>query len=330
MSDITTPESLLKLSGDYWATCALHAGVALGFFTALEDGPLDAQAMGCRAGVDPRAGGMLLRALAAMGLLETRQDRYLLTDFSRRYLGRSSPDYLGHIIMHHHNLMASWTELPASVRTGQPVRERVSYGEGGREAFLMGMFNLAMAIAPGLARDIDLSGRSGLLDLGGGPGTYACQFCLANPSLKATVFDLPGTEPFARKVAERFGLGDRVDFVGGDFLSDPLPGGFDVVWMSQILHAHSPEECALMVDKAARALTPGGLIFIHEFILDDAGQGPTHAALFSLNMLLGTQGGQSYAEGELRGMLEAAGARNVTRLSFRGPNASGVVVGRVG
>ena len=62
----------------------------------------------------------------------------------------------------------------------------------------------------------------------------------------------------------------------------------------------------------------------------DTRTAPLHPALFSLNMLLGTQGGQSYAEGELRGMLEAAGARDVTRLAFRGPNASGVVVGRVG
>ncbi|GAB6039182.1 methyltransferase [Fundidesulfovibrio butyratiphilus] len=329
MNEISSPESLLKLSGNYWATCALHAGVSLGLFTALEDGPLDAQAMGCRAAIDARAGGMLLRALASMGLLNARQDRYALTDFSRRYLGRSSPDYLGHIIMHHHNIMASWTKLPQAVRTGQPVRERASHGGEDRESFLMGMFNLAMAIAPGLAREIDLRGKTRLLDLGGGPGTYACQFCLANPAMTATVFDLPGSEPFARKVAQRFGLADRVDFAGGDFLADPLPGEFDVVWMSQILHAHPPEECALLVEKSARALGPGGLIFIHEFILDDTGQGPTHAALFSLNMLLGTQGGQSYSEAELRDMLEAAGARDVTRLSFCGPNASGVVMGRV-
>ena len=29
------PEKLLRVSGDYWQTCALHAGVKLGIFTAI-------------------------------------------------------------------------------------------------------------------------------------------------------------------------------------------------------------------------------------------------------------------------------------------------------
>ncbi len=84
------------------------------------------------------------------------------------------------------------------------------------------MFTLAMGIAPRIAKEIDLSGRKHLLDLGGGPGTYAIHFCLENPTLKATIADLSTTRPFAEKTIERFNLSDRIDFVPNNYLEDDL------------------------------------------------------------------------------------------------------------
>ena len=79
----------------------------------------------------------------------------------------------------------------------------------------MGMFNNAMLQAPKLVDTFDLSKCQNLLDMGGGPGTYAIHFCRHNPQLKATVFDLPTSRPFAEKTIERFDLSDRIDFQGG-------------------------------------------------------------------------------------------------------------------
>ena len=88
----------------------------------------------------------------------------------------------------------------------------------------MGMFNLAMAIAPKVSQEIDLSGKKHFLDLGGGPGTYAIHFCLANPELKATIADLSTTRPFAEKTIARFGVSDRVAFADCDYLKESIPG----------------------------------------------------------------------------------------------------------
>lgn len=174
---------------------------------------------------------------------------------------------------------------------------------------------------------MDLSEKTRLLDLGGGPGTYAIHFCLKNPRLKATVFDLPTTQATAEKTIEKFGLADRIDFLGGTYLEDTLPGGYDVAWLSHILHGEGPEGCRIIIDKAVSALKPGGTIVVHEFILDDRSGGPLFPALFSLNMLIGTEGGQAYSEQELRAMLESAGVKGIRRLPFRGPNDSGLIVG---
>lgn len=140
-----------------------------------------------------------------------------------------------------------------------------------------------------------MAGRKRLLDPGGGPGTYAIHFCLANPELTAVILDRPTTEPFARKTGAKFNLSDRIDFIGGDFTIDPLLGGpYDVAWLSHILHSNSLVECQRCVEQTVSNLNPGGMILIHDFILNDTKDRPEFPALFALNMLIGTEHGRSY------------------------------------
>lgn len=322
---------LLELSGGYWSACALHAGVKLDLFTPLAEHPLTAAELAGRLKTDQRGLSMLLNALAAMDLVVKNGSTYAATPFAAEFLSCSSEKYLGHIILHHHYLMASWSRLDEAVRSGGPVGERVSHAdnESNRESFLMGMFNLAMQLAPRIVPCIDLSGCHRLLDLGGGPGTYAIHFCLHNPSLEAVVYDLPTTRRFAEETIARFGLSDRIAFTSGDFIAKEIKGRFDVAWLSHILHSEGAQGCAVVLAKAVAALEPGGLLLVQEFILDDAQAGPLFPALFSLNMLLGTPTGQAYAEGELCAMLETAGLREVKRLPIELPNGAGIIAGRV-
>jgi hypothetical protein len=325
-----TPGRLLEVSGSYWQTCALHAAVKLDIFSHLAPAPRSAEALARELGVDPRALEMLLNAAAAMGLLQKSAGRFGCSGSARTYLSRSSEHYLGHILLHHHHLFDAWGRLDEAVRTGQAVRERGDADEAlRRESFLMGMFNLAMQVAPQVAATIDLAGRRHLLDLGGGPGTYAVHFCRENPGLRATVFDLPTSRPFAEKTIARFGLQRRVRFAPGDFHVDPVPAPCDVVWLSHILHAEDPAACRRIIANAAAALVPGGLVLVHDFFLSDDRAHPLFPALFSLNMLLATPAGQAYSESEVRHMLVENGISGVRRLDLKTPNDSGVLMGRV-
>ena len=324
-----TPAQLMELSGGYWSTCTLHAGVKLDVFTPLSTEQLSAGELAKRINCDVRGLGMLLNALAALELLEKKGETFAATQFAAKFLCRTSPEYLGHIVMHHHHLMSGWTNLDQAVRSGEPVRKRASHedAESSRESFLMGMFNLAMQIAPMIVPQIDLSGRRRLLDLGGGPGTYAIHFCQQNPELSAVVCDLPTTRSFAEQTVARFGLSDRISFVARDFESEELPGGFDIAWLSHVLHGVGRKTCQTVLDKAVAALEPGGMILVQEFILDDSKDAPVFPALFSLNMLLGTPEGQAYSQGELFDMLAAAGATNLQRIPLELPNGAGVIAG---
>lgn len=322
------PGQLLKLSGQYWTTCTLHAAVKLDLFTAIGNEQLTSGNIAQKLNGNEKGVLMLLNALTAMNLLARADDKFSNTPTGKSFLSKDSPEYIGHIIMHHHHLVDSWSKLDQAIMTGTPVRTRASHNsEEWRESFLMGMFNLAMNLAPRLVSEIDLSGRSHLLDLGGGPGTYAIHFCLNNPQLKATVYDLATTRPFAEKTIERFGLSKRIDFMAGDYLKQGIQGTYDVAWLSHILHGEGPEDCQRIIEKTVSVLEPGGMIIVHDFILNNMLDGPVFPALFSLNMLLGTTVGQSYSERQIMEMLSKAGVKKIRRIPFRGPNDSGIITG---
>lgn len=325
-----SPARLFEVSGAYWASFALHAAVKLEIFTVIGQEHLSGSEVAEKLKGDQRGVSTLLNALTGMGLLKKSDAKFSNTPMSATFLSKVSNQYAGHIILHHHHLVDAWRHLDRAVLTGKPVRSQdTPFSEEERESFLMGMFNMAMALAPTATREIDLAGRKRLLDMGGGPGTWAIHFCISNPGLKATIYDLPTTRPFAEKTIAHFGVSDRVKFQEGDYIKDAIEGTFDVVWLSQILHGEGPEDCLTIIRKAVAALSPGGLIMVHEFILKNNLAYPLFPALFSLNMLTGTKAGRSYSEEQIMDMLGGAGVRNLIRLPFRSPNDSGIIAGTV-
>ena len=135
--------------------------------------------------------------------------------------------------------------------------------------------------------------------------------------------------PFAEKTIAKFKLQNRIDFKDVDYLEQDIKGIYDVVWLSHILHGEGPEDCRNIIGKAVSSLEPGGMILIHDFILNDSMDGPLFPALFSLNMLLVTPSGPSYSEKQIRDMLSDAGVREIRRIFFELPNDSGIITGIV-
>lgn len=326
------PGTLLQTSGSYWEAFTLHVGVKLDVFSLLSNTFMSAEKTAEKIGADTRAVSIMLNALTAMGLLAKEKGGYRASEEARKFLDRNSETYIGHIIMHHHYLAESWGRLEDAIITGEPTRSRASFADTKRrEAFLMGMYNMASQQARGIAALVDLSGCKKLLDFGGGPGTYAIHFCLQYTNLEASIFDLPTTKPIAEKIVAKHGLSDRIEFIAGDYLEDiNLSDHYDAAWLSHILHGSGPESCEKIIAEATGALMPGAMIFIHDFILNDNMDGPVFPALFALNMLLGTHDGQAYSEKQIRGMLENAGITDVERLPYVGPTESGIMVGKKG
>lgn len=322
------PGELLEISGNYWKTGTLHAAVKLDVFTAIGEDRVSARELADRLNTSRDGLERLLDALCALQLLRRHADGYENTRASLVYLVATSPDYIGWMIMHHYHLVDAWHRLDEAVVSGAPAQAPASEASPEwREAFLKGMQTNARLQAPFVVEAIDLKERKKMLDLGGGPATYAIHFCRANPGLSGLVFDLPDARPVAEANIRAAGLSERIGFQAGDFHKDTVSGRFDVVWLSHILHGEGPADAQKVIDLAVSALEPGGVVLIHDFILDDSRDGPEFPALFSLNMLVATCYGRAYSESEIKEILSRAGMTAIERLDFRGPTDSGIISG---
>lgn len=326
---------LMTIARGFQSAKVLMVATDLGVFDYLED-PRTSAHVAARVKADARALGILLNALAAMGLIIKEGDSFKNGELVSRYLVQGKDDYRGAIIRHMQHTWTGWTELGRTVVTGKaPDRKSEQWldchpdaEEAWMRDFIWGMHAIARDLAPRVEEKLDLSGVRRLLDLGGGPATYAITFAQANPHLKATVFDLPGPVEIAKENIARHGLTDRVDTLAGNFLEDDIGAGYDFIWMSQILHSHDEAQCRLIIGKCGQALNPGGRLAIQDFFLNDDGVTPFEAAMFSVHMLAVTPGGRAYKYREVAAWMAAAGLSAPEHLETS-PQTS-LLVGRTG
>lgn len=299
-------ETIDRMTASYRDASLLIFGVKEGLFEALGPGPRTSGQVAAARGLDPRATEVVLHALCAVGLLEKQGQEFGIVPGARPFLLADTAETKVSIIGHHRSLLKKWAGLDDVLRTGEPAPREETTDEEMRD-FILGMENVSRTSSEEVAEKIDLAGCRRLLDLGGGPATSALTFARKNPGLEAVVFDLPGPVEIAREQIRKAGLEDRVTTAAGDFHTDPLGEGFDVVYVANILHMMGPREASALLEKAAQALVPGGRLLVKDFFLDEDRTGPAFAAQFSVNMLVATRGGRSYTRGEMDRMLANAG-----------------------
>jgi SAM-dependent methyltransferase len=261
---------------------------------------------------------MLLNALTALRVLSKDGDRYRCTEAGRALAGERAG------LMHMAHLWDAWSALTACVRTGTTSRSGPAGGQV--EHFIAAMHALARPAALEAVRLIGAHGVRRMLDVGGGPAGFAIAFAEADPDLRAEVLDLEPVLPIAAGHIRAAGLEGRVSLRAGDLRAGSLGEGYDLVLVSAICHMLGEDENRDLLARCARALAPGGRVAIREFILDPDRAGPPTAALFALNMLVGTARGNTYTEAEYRSWLEQAGFQEITR-----PEPGGDwIIGRIG
>jgi hypothetical protein len=144
--------------------------------------------------------------------------------------------------------------------------------------------------------------------------------------MRVTVFDLPGTLELTRRYVGAAGLEERFALVAGDYRTDTIPGSYQAIFLSNIIHGEGPEQNANVAAKLAGALEPGGRMIIKDHILDASRANPPVGAVFSLLMLLTTDSGRCYSFGEIAGWLRGAGLKQIKKIDLPEPLTSSLII----
>jgi SAM-dependent methyltransferase len=110
----------------------------------------------------------------------------------------------------------------------------------------------------------DFARHRRMLDIGGNSGEFVLQLCRRHAGLHGTVLDLPLVCEIGMEHVLAEPECSRIGFVKADVRTDMLPLGYDLVAFKSMLHDWPVQEARQFIDKAARALTPGGTLLIFE------------------------------------------------------------------
>lgn len=305
---ITTFDEFRDAISAYRLPRVLLAALELDLFTAVGDRSWTVDDLSKELKVSERGLSILCRNLAAAGLLQKKGPIYKNGRLSATALNRNHRAYRGGYLELMQAHWQDWGRLLESVRNGLPIDHDIPDTPDYRRQFTWAMHHRTLEIAPAIAAQVRLGRARTLLDLGGGPGTYAMAFLARNPRLRATVCDREGALAVAKEIAGTHRAGQRLAYLPLDFSKEPIPGTYDVIWYSNVLHIYSPEDNQTIFRRARAALAPGGRFIIQDaFLHGREGLYPMEASLFAVSMLLFTEGGNTYPLSETAKWLQGAG-----------------------
>ncbi len=331
VSDLSAYQKITEMTRAYQEAAVLMAACQHDLFTViLRTGSMTAADLARTLRLDLRAVTVLLDALCSMNFLRKNMDRYEVREEFADLLNSESLNTFVPMIRHKAACYRKWGMLDKTVKTGHPAKVPVSVRgkDGDHESFILGMNSIARQMIPKLVGNLektDFFSFKNMLDLGGATGTYLEAFLEKNPNARGTVFDLPATIEQARKRLTGTRFEKKITLCSGDFYQDEFPAGFDLVWISAIIHQQDSETTRLMFEKSFRALKKKGRIAVRDVFYNEDRTAPIEAGLFSINMLCATEKGKVYTAREVYELLLSAGFKN-PRTVIKANNMSSVII----
>ncbi len=323
-------KDLMQIVNGFQASRILHSAVELGVFEAIKGNSIEAVELSELCGTNINTTEILLNALVSMELLSKEENRYSNNESSKRFLLKGSESYIGDIIQFTGDDWKSWEKLTLTIREGTPQEKPYmeKRHESEWEYFIRGMHNFALSRGDAAitAELIDLSKATRLLDVACGPGTYSYELCKKYPDIKALLFDLPETITIAKKISMEYSLGERLEFVEGDYKTDNFPESIDCALLFNMVHQETSEENIKLFEKISKSLNKDGVLLIKDHILNEGKTAPYDGSTFSVQMQLMT-GGRCYSGNEIKSWLSDVGFRDIDIKDPVPPMTSAFVTG---
>jgi len=316
MKPIDDVRQISAITYGFLASKALFAALEIDLFTKIAGGTATLAGLAQATGTAPNRLRTLLTALKATGLIAEAGGQFANAPATAAYLVAGAPgDFRDYVrVVNGGFLYEGMRHLDKALR-GERIfpdkgfYEGIVYSEGGVGAAAFSAAQHAGSLGPArlLAKRVDLAGARRFLDAGGGSGAYSHAVIRRNPGLRATILDFPETVDTARRYASDAGLSERIDHVPGNAITTEWPGGQDAVLMSYLWSAVGGDDIRILARRAFDALNPGGLVLVHDFMVDDAHDGPDFAAWYLLGAVLDNPGAECLTPGLVEGALRDAG-----------------------
>jgi biotin operon repressor len=300
---------------------AIFVANKLTVFDKLSNRWLSAEELAKEVGASERSLTMLLKALAAVGYLKYKNDKYTNAKIAQQWLVEGSTKYVGNFLRHFDDLWTIWGGLEESVRADKPVVNGYQYFDEHPKVqrnFTLGMKDIATTVADQLVSKVKLPQQARkLLDLGGAHGYYSVAFCHKHAQLSALVLDWEKPVQIGKEVVEQEKMSHRVAFKVTDYMTDDIGSGYDIALLFALLHDQPPDSNQTTIKKVYAALNPGGNIAIAEVLSYRGKKESNIGLLFALNMLACTPRGETYSYDEVKRWLQDAGFTGVKRADLR-------------
>ena len=311
------PFLIFEMLQAHQRTAALQAGIELGLFGALGEGPADAAMLAAKCGASERGTRVLADYLTIAGLLTKQDGVYSNSEVSGTFLDPKSPACLASIAKFLGNkemveTCKGLTQIVRQGRTNLPGQGTVEPENPMWVEFAESMAPIMRATAPMVA-GVALQGTTGpvkVLDIAAGHGLFGLGIAQQNPEAQIVAVDWAQVLDVAKKNAAAAGI--SLQTIEGDAFTVDYGSGYDIVLLTNFLHHFDHATNVKLLRKVHAALKPGGRAVTLEFIPNDDRVTPPEAATFSLTMLLSTASGDAYPFSELSAMHKEAGFGEVT------------------
>lgn len=302
----------------------LNAAVEKGIFTRMTV-PKKAHQLAEEIHYDPRTTEKLLNVLVASGLMIKSGEEYQNSLMGQTFLVEGEQNYIGNLVRITVGSNALLDHLNDILKNGSTLQSGIDFDRvqllGHAEGALCEELDLVLNSIKGMP---EFSHARRILDLGGGHGVYSMALAQSNPSASVALFDQPNVIEFAKEFIAKYEMDGKIRFLSGDFNTDDIGTGYDMVFVSHVLYLSS--NLPSILRKIYNSLNSGGAVVLNHWMIDDCRTSPRVSVIFDLYISLISRDYGCHTVSEFNEILRDAGFEDVSVFDIRTPHSPSMIV----